>query len=1511
MLIALSINQADAQAPSISYATPSPLAVGASFSISPSNSGGAVPATTYGQVTTFVGSLTQTLGYTNATGTNARFNLPKRMVMDASGNIYLTDKTNNAIRKITPAGVVTTFAGSLTGASGYKDTTVATAALFNGPVGIAIDGSGNLFVGDYNNNVIRKITPAGVVSTFYSLSGMGPAGMCFDGSGNLIATAQSLSKILKITPAGAATTLVGNYYGYTNSTGTSALFANPIDVQIDASGNMIVADYQNNAIRKITMPTGAVTTIAGSTASGNSGSFLDGVSTAARFNNPTGVAITQGGIIYIADFVNQNIRRIMPDGTVTLIAGSPTHATGNNDAVGTAATFNNPVSIYVDNTGTAYVVDMWAGIRKLILTGYTLKGTLPSGMAFDPTTGTISGTPTAVFATQTDTITAFNASGYSVATVTLSSEQDILHPSQNQNYIVTYTPRAPITDTSILISQPVALVNKSITYFDGLGRPMQTIQNKASAKGNDVIQPIVYDQFGREVVKYLPYVLPSTGSNDGSYSTSAIADQASFYTSATSVVHTPFPFAQTVFEPSPLNRTLEQGFPGDNWQPAGTPGVDDDAEHTIQTIYATNNNSSDTTVSMKVARYDVTINSNNTRTLTANGYYDPGQIYVTVTYDENWEGVGRAGSVEEYKDKEGHVILKRVYNYTTTLQALSTYYVYDDLGNLSFVLPPAANGDVSAAISQGTLDNLCYQYRYDPRNRLVQKKIPGKGWEFMVYNMLDQVVMTQDANQRNQTPQQWTFTKFDGIGRTILTGIYTYSGSTADTSISAPASTELAALTTTYQDTTKKFWENRLSSTTTGYDGLSLPLGQTYTFYTTSYFDNYTGIPGLPSKYTVSSGVSAMTMGLATAKKTAILNTPANQLWYVTYYDDLGRVTQSYAQHYLGATLNTNNYDQYVTTYNFASQPTTVTRKHWNIANTTYPALTIANSYIYDHMGRKLKTWEQITNLNNTPNQKTLLNQVSYNEVGQLLSKSVHSTDSLTFLDNGSFSYNERGWMKKMGSSTFNIAFYYYELGAPAQYNGNIGAQFVKFKTNLYYDICGYKYDKVNRLISATSSMLGNSEDGISYDVMGNIQKLSRHTRSSNVSYTIDSLSYTYNNTNQLKSITDATSDDRGLKHGTWSYTYDGNGNLIADPSKGITNIGYNMLNLPQSITGSKTITYTYDATGNKLRRVSAATGNTDYISGIVYDNGTINFIQTEEGRAAASGSNYNYQYNLTDNLGNVRVVLDPNSTNFPKVVQHDDYYAFGMDIPQDTIPSDRNLYLYNKKELQEELGQYDYGARFYDPVIGRWNVIDKMAEHPNQIDKSPYAYGWDNPIVHDDKDGNCPICLVLLPEIIEATAFIIAGTAVTMTVIHHAGSHDYSAPRDATVMPNTTLGQPTIVKADSGSDSKQQQPTTSDNKDDKTYNRVNPRKSTKEQVKQNQNKDSAGNLIDPNTGKTLDENAMDLGHVYGQEWKTRKKMHEEKGSTRKEVIEAENDPKLYQYEDRKENRSHKHEKKD
>lgn len=181
--------------------------------------------------------------------------------------------------------------------------------------------------------------------------------------------------------------------------------------------------------------------------------------------------------------------------------------------------------------------------------------------------------------------------------------------------------------------------------------------------------------------------------------------------------------------------------------------------------------------------------------------------------------------------------------------------------------------------------------------------------------------------------------------------------------------------------------------------------------------------------------------------------------------------------------------------------------------------------------------------------------------------------------------------------------------------------------------------------------------------------------------------------------------------------------------------VSYNMLNLPRSVTGSPAISYVYDAAGEKLRKVSGTTA-TDYIGGIQYTATgagapAMDFIQTEEGRANKSGTNYVYEYTLTDHLGNNRVTFDQTSGK----VGEDDYYPFGMNIHRQINAG--NKYLYNKKELQEELNQYDYGARFYDPVIARWTSVDPLAEQDRRW--SPYNYGFDNAIRFQDPDGMWP----------------------------------------------------------------------------------------------------------------------------------------------------------------------------
>ena len=329
-----------------------------------------------------------------------------------------------------------------------------------------------------------------------------------------------------------------------------------------------------------------------------------------------------------------------------------------------------------------------------------------------------------------------------------------------------------------------------------------------------------------------------------------------------------------------------------------------------------------------------------------------------------------------------------------------------------------------------------------------------------------------------------------------------------------------------------------------------------------------------------------------------------------------------------------------------------------------------------------------------------------------------------------------RAWL--FYSSAFFKMRLQYNTGTNKIYNGNIAYQTWTTQGSSAKTFT-YLYDPLNRLTSGKSSD-NNAERGIAYDPMGNITMLSRQVDNT----LVDSLVYTYTSgTNKLANIIDKTASNTGLVSGTTNYSFDGNGNLAANSIT--TNTGqnksftYNLLNLPQVVTvPSGTITYTYDATGRKLRKVSVISGTTtttEYIDGIQYKNSTtaIDFIQTEEGRAITSGSACDYYYNLIDHLGNTRVTF--HTSGGAAIVQQADYLPFGVAINETSpVPNPKNEYLYNGKELQEELTQYDYGARLYDPLIGRWGVIDPLAEKSRRW--SPYNYAEDNPVRFIDPDG-------------------------------------------------------------------------------------------------------------------------------------------------------------------------------
>ena len=319
-----------------------------------------------GVVTTIV---KKTPTVVNGNGKTATFNQPTGVVTDAAGNIYVADAGNNLIREITPAGVVSTFAG--TGSKGNNDGAL-TSASFSSPTGIAIDASGNFFVADSANNLIRKISAAGQVSSiqlFVAANGASgplnyPTGVAVDGKGAIYYNNSYWNTLCQISPTVISTYSVGNNPGPSNG----MFFLKSFGVAVDKDGNVYVADAGNSRICKVNTAE-IETTVAGSVSYGNLpiAGFANGTGSAASFNHPKGIAVDGAGNMYVADTQNNSIRKITPAGVVTTIAGNG--VPGSADGNGASASFNKPMGISVNSTGTIiYVADTGNNlIRKITL----------------------------------------------------------------------------------------------------------------------------------------------------------------------------------------------------------------------------------------------------------------------------------------------------------------------------------------------------------------------------------------------------------------------------------------------------------------------------------------------------------------------------------------------------------------------------------------------------------------------------------------------------------------------------------------------------------------------------------------------------------------------------------------------------------------------------------------------------------------------------------------------------------------------------------------------------------------------------------------------------------------------------------------------------------------------------------------------------------------------------------------------------------------------------------------
>jgi hypothetical protein len=900
-----------------------------------------------------------------------------------------------------------------------------------------------------------------------------------------------------------------------------------------------------------------------------------------------------------------------------------------------------------------------------------------------------------------------------------------------ENYVYSRTYLDAATTSSASTKQI-----QSVTYLDGLGRPKQAINIKASSKGNDVVTIIPYDGFGRQVDSYLPVSMISANGGIQSLDSSGVV---SYYTSAQNTTTKDFPvvdanpFSHKMLEASPLDRIQQQIQPGNAW-----------SNKPVMFGYDANK-STDKVMRFWSNVYWPNQNNNDLRLETAK-YFGDNQLYKNTVTDED-------GNVSiEFKNGEGQTLLVR--KMLTSTQPADTYYVYDEYNRLSFVISPEASQKLDAAVAGGSsaldaatrdiIDNLCYRYKYDGRNRLIEKKLPGKGWEYMVYDKADRLVMTQDENLL--AAGQWLFTKYDKFGRVAYTGITTDSGtrSSLQTTFNGKGSNNVERTTTNFaQPGLLVYYDN---DATKNYPNTITKL------LSVNYYDTYPpGTPAIPTTILTQAVMpqtgSLSTKSLPTASYVSNVET---NVWTKNYiwYDAKGRTIGTHSINHMGGYTKTESL------LDFAGVPQKTMTYHKR--RNADAELVVKEDFVYDHQNRLTVHTHKVNN-----DAPVTLAKNKYNEIGQLTEKEVGGDQNGNSpLQTISYGYNIRGWMTGINSGDivynptdgsyllsggklfgYNIRYNNPEspyMGTP-RYNGNI-AEVDWISRDVSIKRYGYKYDGLNRLLRGNYQDPGralpesriNDED-ISYDLNGNITHLYRNSKHAKT-YTpilIDNLTYNYTG-NRVTSITDATGNSSGYEGGGQTMTYDANGNMTAMPDKNISAIAYNFLNLPKQINQNANVTnYYYRADGVKVKKkfmLTNASGtkiiNTEYLDGFQYSTPNTDPIRKaleESDDATMVASLAGEEEAFTKDDTRKVVAADPGTPEvdnmilsfFPTAEGYYDYENFRYIYQyKDHLGNVRVSYVQNSAgdlEIRDRNDYYPFGMSFLKP-FGQSSVYDPMA---------------------------------------------------------------------------------------------------------------------------------------------------------------------------------------------------------
>lgn len=874
-----------------------------------------------------------------------------------------------------------------------------------------------------------------------------------------------------------------------------------------------------------------------------------------------------------------------------------------------------------------------------------------------------------------------------LTTVAKETGDSIPQLSVNKNYIYSQT---------MLDSTGEHVIGEA-GYFDGIGRPSQQVRPFITPSGADLAIFQEYDSLGNLWKEWLPAI--------------AIGNKGGFVEDIPGKLPEQYgdtrPYSSNYYEHCPLNRILERQGPGMEWP----------IYKNQRTNFWTNQSEySDLTCKC----YEIEGDS-----LVCNSDYETGELYLTQQTDED--------EVITYifTDKLNRTVLTRQPSspyYDATY--LDTYYVYNALNNLRFVLSPGFQ-------ETPDLDLYAYQYKFDGRNRCIAKKLPGADWITYTFDKVGHLIFSQDGAQRQR--KELTYHLSDELGREVIVGVGTlYSNMIPDIS-----NTNIRAVRYDHPGATGAGYlvYNLLGLTTTiplvvnYYDDYGfLNIDEKYKNLLEYSFEDLPASEEYEAYFKNTTSRQQSTKGMLTG---TFVNIPAlnNGVMTAIYYDDKKNIIQSRSTNHL------DGYDKNWFSYSYSG----LKLKHLHVHNPNryQSSVTEMYEYAYDHAARL----KQVSHtLNDAP--RVTLAAYTYDELGRISQKTLHNGQFTQ-----SYTYNIRNWLKSISSPYFEQQLYYTEneAGNTPHYNGNIGSMTWKAQGESKRGY-NFAYDSFNRLTTANYQEnelpSPHYSTQYSYNLMGDLTKISRNgllaTETEPAFGAIDRLFLTYHGS-QLKQVTDSADLNIPSSPATLNfidgvnlaeeYKYDKSGNLIQDLNKGIGQIKYNSLNLPDTVVIDKKhcIYYRYGGEGSKFQVIhkDSVENVTDYCGNVIYDNNVLHKVLTEEGFVTFENRVPVYHYFLQDHQGNNRMVISQDSTT--EEVNH--YYPFGGLFGEST-GMQRQAYKYNGKELDTNLGLnwYDYGARHYDAALGRWNAVDPMAEKYYGV--SPYNYCANNPVKNIDPDG-------------------------------------------------------------------------------------------------------------------------------------------------------------------------------